>query len=187
MPGTNLNAKYKVIELENGIRYGTIKNMPAARQPHFVDGFNGRQFAGRDSGSCNGVAHSMGRALRARYLRGDVAVRQSDGMLVPTIEKRDGNLWVYENAELVPAQPFCPRCQLRPVAPGDYVCQEDREALDAEVATASTFAGRGPDDDGEQFIPMSDEAMAFAQACAEREPLFDPFADEEPTALPLAA
>lgn len=74
---------------------------------------------------------------------------------------------------------ICRRCQLelngeigKRAAAEYYSAAGEADEL-AEVMAG--WPGRGPDEDGEIFIPMSDEAMAEAQARADLVPLVDPF------------
>ena len=78
--------------------------------------------------------------------------------------------------------PICRKCQLevngeigkRQAA--EYYSAQGEAAELAEVM--KDWPGRGPDEDGETFEPMSDEEMKAAQARNYGAPLVDPFATE---------
>lgn len=70
--------------------------------------------------------------------------------------------------------PSCPRCNGDNLS-DDIICRACRVALDGEPRADQFVGALAADDDGETFVPMSEEEMAFAQAEAELEPLGDPF------------
>jgi hypothetical protein len=58
------NVKFKVIDLENGVKYATDQNMNKSLRAHFVDGFNGRPFTKKSRHSPSYFAYEKGDILR---------------------------------------------------------------------------------------------------------------------------
>ena len=98
------HSRFKVVPMGNGISYPTTNNLSKTHYRHLVDGFFGRPFSGRQgSGSLSETYHRLGLDLRTKLKSGVLAVRESDGYLVTTLEVL-GQLAIWETESLVLAR-----------------------------------------------------------------------------------
>ncbi len=98
------HSRFKVVPMGNGISYPTTNNLSKTHYRHIADGFYGRPFSGRQwSGSLSETYHRLGLDLRTKLMSGVLAVRESDGYLVTTLDVL-GQLAIWETESLVLAR-----------------------------------------------------------------------------------